>query len=160
MRFEVDKYEPHSPYYVEVKDNAPFPYPFMKAEYSEGFIESVTYRTTIYVSGKRKVVKYHEPRTISGNSLLKDNKWVEKRRHSNYSARFRFMVIDADAREVAALYLDELEHSGTYDLVLKGGKWHLEGEAQYEGSTYAGFLMQEVSVEEIKRMKQKRKSHK
>ncbi|EJF11928.1 hypothetical protein [Pontibacter sp. BAB1700] len=160
MRFEVDKYEPQSPYYVEVEDNTPSPYPFMKAEYSEGYIESVTYKTTIYVSGKRKVVKHHEPRTIPGGRLLKDNKWVSKRRHSNYSAQYRFMVIDADAREVAALYLDELEHSGVYDLVLKGGVWHIEGEGTYEKSTYAGFLMQEVSVEEIKRLKQELKTQK
>ncbi|WP_299826013.1 hypothetical protein [uncultured Pontibacter sp.] len=157
MRFEVDYYEPASPYYVEVKDNTPYPFPFMKAEYSEGFIEYVTYKTTIYVSGKRKVVKHHDPRTIPGTRLLKDNNWVNKRRHSNYSAQYKFIVIDTHAREVAALYLDEVEHSGTYDLVLKGGNWCLEGEGTYEKSTYAGFLIQEVSVEEIKKMKQEAK---
>ncbi|MBX0332955.1 hypothetical protein K3G39_06870 [Pontibacter sp. HSC-14F20] len=160
MRFEVDKYEPQSPYYVEVEDSTPFPYPFMQAAYSEGYIESVTYKTTIYRSGKRKVVQHHEPRTILGSRLQKDNEWIDKRRHSNYSAQYKFKIYDADVNIIAELYLDELQHSGVYDLVLKGGKWHMEGEGTYEKSTYAGFLMQEVSVEEIKRLKQELKTPK
>lgn len=157
MRFDFENYESHSPYYVEVVSCWPYCSPFMGEEKPECYIENVTYKTTIYVSGKRRVVRHHEPISIAGTKLIKDKDWKETSRNSNYSAQFRYKVKDDQGKITAMLYLDEVE---VYEpeKSITDGDTRSQDLTYYTSSIYAGFLMQEVSVVEIKRLKQELKT--
>ena len=159
MRFEMDYYYPGSPYNVEVKSFLPYPVPAMGwSDFEMWMISEIIYKTTVYVSGKRKFVKHHDPISIPSYYLTLDQSWVNNRRHSKYSAQLRLMAENTFGEKIGTLYLDEVESYGDYDLVEREGELQIEGGGSYKGCVYAGFMMKEVSVDEIKKMKQEVKA--
>jgi hypothetical protein len=154
MRFEMEHYYPESPYNVEVKSISSFPLPPMQEDgFDVCLISEIIYKTTVYVSGKRKIIKHHDPVSIPGYCLELDKTWVNNRKHSNYSSQLRLEAKRVIGEKLGVLYLDEVESYGTYDLVERDGELKVEGEGSYDGCVYAGFMMKEVSVDEIKKMK-------
>lgn len=157
MRFVFDHYYPESPYNVEVKSHLPYPAPAMQwNDFEMWMLTEIIYKTTVYVSGKRKFIKHHEPVSIQSHYLELDKTWVNTRRHSKYSADLRLIVENSLGKKIGVLFIDEIESYGTYELVESKDGLHIEGESRYDGCLYAGFMMKEVSVDEIKRMKQEK----
>ncbi|SFG28315.1 hypothetical protein [Pontibacter chinhatensis] len=98
---------------------------------------------------------HHEPRGLPGYYIKLDKGWDGKEQRWSRGTPYRFIVQNITENIIGYIYLEEIQcYTRDDDL-------EETGIVPYEKSIYAGFMVQEVSKEEFRKLqKQKRDAEK